>query len=307
MLNFKEFTNEVVKMLEEKTGKTIITKNVIKNNGEERMGVALESQNGATPVVYIKEFYEDYKDGSSLDIVLDEFYETFKHGVEQSEQIGATMESLKNVDYVKANVLAKVVSLKDNSYLTDKIFTADDDLGIAYIYYIDVSVGDSGRGSCVFNDEMLDTLNISKEELHKIALENTEKYEGAVLLNMSSVIARMIGMDDKETNLLKNKNQNVEGEKMFILTNEERTNGAITMFYKNVIRDVADRLNKDIFIIPSSIHEVIIVPKEDELDDRDRLTNMLRDVNGSGSVDDNEVLSNDVFEYTRADDVLKIA
>lgn len=306
MLDFKEFTNEVVKALEEKTGKTIVTKNVVKNNGEERMGVALESENGATPVVYIKEFYEDYKGGMALDDVLNDVCETFKQGVEQSELVYTTMDKLKNVDYVKANVLAKIVSLKDNPYLTDKVYTADNDLGIAYIYYIDVDAGSVGRGSCVFSNEMFEKLDISKDELHKVAIENTEKYDEVILLSMKDVVARMIGANDSDTNLLKDKNQNVEDEKMFILTNRNKTNGAITMLYKDVIRDVADRLNRDIFIIPSSIHEVIVVPKKDELNDRDRLTSMLRDVN-SNSIEDNEVLSNDLFEYTRSDDVLKIA
>lgn len=306
MLDFKEFTNEVVKALEEKTGKTIVTKNVVKNNGEERMGVALESKNGATPVVYIKEFYEDYKGGMALNEVLNDVCETFKQGVEQSELVYTTMDKLKNVDYVKANVLAKIVSLKDNPYLTDKVYTADDDLGIAYIYYIDVDAGSVGRGSCVFSNEMFENLDISKDELHKVAIENTEKYDEVILLSMKDVVARMIGANDSDTNLLKDKNQNVEDEKMFILTNRNKTNGAITMLYKDVIRDVADRLNRDIFIIPSSIHEVIVVPKKDELNDRDRLTSMLRDVN-SNSIEDNEVLSNDLFEYTRADDVLKVA
>lgn len=303
MLDFKEFTNEVVKALEEKTGKTIVTKNVVKNNGEERMGVALESENGATPVVYIKEFYEDYKGGMALNEVLNDVCETFKQGVEQSELVYTTMDKLKNVDYVKANVLAKIVSLKDNPYLTDKVYTADDDLGIAYIYYIDVDAGSVGRGSCVFSNEMFEKLDISKDELHKVAIENTEKYDEVILLSMKDVI---VGANDSDINLLKDKNQNVEDEKMFILTNRNKTNGAITMLYKDVIRDVADRLNRDIFIIPSSIHEVIVVPKKDELNDRDRLTSMLRDVN-SNSIEDNEVLSNDLFEYTRAEDILKIA
>lgn len=306
MLDFKEFTNEVVKALEEKTGKTIVTKNVVKNNGEERVGVALESKNGATPVVYIKEFYEDYKGGMALNEVLNDVCETFKQGVEQSELVYTTMDKLKNVDYVKANVLAKIVSLKDNPYLTDKVYTADDDLGIAYIYYIDVDAGSVGRGSCVFSNEMFEKLDISKDELHKVAIENTEKYDEVILLSMKDVVARMIGANDSDTNLFKDKNQNVEDEKMFILTNRNKTNGAITMLYKDVIRDVADRLNRDIFIIPSSIHEVIVVPKKDELNDRDRLTSMLRDVN-SNSIEDNEVLSNDLFEYTRAEDKLKIA
>lgn len=306
MLKIKEFTNEVIKMLEEKTGKTIIKKDVIKNNGEKCVGVAAQTHNDATPVVCLKEFYEDYKNGKALDEVLDELYNTFKVGVEQSEKLKNQMNLLRDSNYVKDNVMAKVVSLKDNPYLTDKLYTADEDLGIAYIYYIDVDAGECGSGSCVLSEEIYSDLDFNKKELHELAMKHTEEKENAILLGMQDVIARMMGADFGETNLLKDKNKNVEDEKMFILTNESKTNGAITILYKDVIRDVADRLNKDIFIIPSSIHEVIIVPKKDESDDRDRLTGMLREVNGA-SVPDNEVLSNDLFEYTRAEDELKIA
>ena len=68
------------------------------------------------------------------------------------------------------------------------------------------------------------------------------------------------------------------------------------MMYPNVLKDFANEQDVDLFIIPSSVHEVILVPKEGG--SAKRLNEILNDVN-QNSVDPIEILSNRIYSYSR--------
>lgn len=302
MLSFNEFVEKVVERLSDVIGKEVGKKTVVKNNGEEHIAVVV-TDCITSPVLYIEGFYKEYKNGyTTLGEALESIIELFNNALETAKKMSIEIEKIKDGDYIKQNVMAKVVSSVDNSYLEDKEYTEIDGLGMAYIYYLLIN-DDDNRKSVVLCKGMIDKFNITKEELHEVAIANTEKNEKAVLTCMQDVLFGMLGAD--EVNLLENKNRDIKDEIMFILTNESITDGAVTMFYKDKLKEVADRLDDDLYVIPSSIHEVIIVPKEQKYDNR--LTEILRYVNNGDTLKPDEVLSNDVFEYTRTDNVLKIS
>ena len=84
---------------------------------------------------------------------------------------------------------------------------------------------------------------------------------------------------------------------MYILTNETKLNGAACILYENVLYDFAQKLGEDLYILPSSVHEVILLPKLSVFE-KDELVNMVREVNTEG-VAAEEVLSDHVYEYNR--------
>ena len=82
---------------------------------------------------------------------------------------------------------------------------------------------------------------------------------------------------------------------LYVLSNEARLHGAAAILNKKIMDDITDKLGKDFFILPSSIHEVLIVPKNDRTDLKD-LESMVRDVNAS-HVSPGERLSDHVYAY----------
>ena len=45
---------------------------------------------------------------------------------------------------------------------------------------------------------------------------------------------------------------------MYVLTNKQKVNGASCMLYPDLIRQFSDRIGKNLFIIPSSVHELLL-------------------------------------------------
>ena len=87
---------------------------------------------------------------------------------------------------------------------------------------------------------------------------------------------------------------------MYVLTNEKRINGAGTMFYDGLLKKFADKIEKDLIIIPSSVHEVILIPKDNEISDEE-INEMIGEVN-ENELETVEILSNHMYLYCRRDD-----
>lgn len=95
-----------------------------------------------------------------------------------------------------------------------------------------------------------------------------------------------------------------EDEQMYVLTNQSKIHGASCILYEDVLRDFSDKLGRDLYILPSSIHEVILLPKTESFD-RDGLNCMVQEVNRDG-VSMDEVLSDHVYEYNRASGMIEM-
>jgi hypothetical protein len=83
---------------------------------------------------------------------------------------------------------------------------------------------------------------------------------------------------------------------MYILSNEKGIHGASSLLYMDVIREFAELLNSDLFILPSSIHEIILMPVKNP-NDKEKLQRMVKEVNDI-LVPLEEVLSDNVYIYS---------
>ena len=84
---------------------------------------------------------------------------------------------------------------------------------------------------------------------------------------------------------------------MYILTNDSGINGAASLLYDGVIDEFAERFAADVIVIPSSVHEVLLVPLKEEYDVSE--SNMLvKEVNNT-IVDEEETLADNVYIYRR--------
>ena len=86
---------------------------------------------------------------------------------------------------------------------------------------------------------------------------------------------------------------------MFVLTNEYWTNGAACIFYTGLLEQISQTLDTDLYIIPSSIHEVILLPLNEKID-MEELDRMIQQVNQE-DLKPGEVLSHHVYMYRRTD------
>ncbi len=108
----------------------------------------------------------------------------------------------------------------------------------------------------------------------------------ALFIPMQELICEMTGISLEENDV-----------KMYVLTNKEKMYGASAMLYSDEIAGLSERLNSDILILPSSVHEVLLLP-DDREHKYDFYRRMVKEVNTT-QVDPEEILSYSLYRYSR--------
>ena len=119
----------------------------------------------------------------------------------------------------------------------------------------------------------------------KDALLNTSRKLPYTIQGMEALIAELSGSQPRITG----------EELMYILTNEEKYYGAAVILYPHVLNHIAKVLKKNFYILPSSVHECILVPDQGQYS-RIELKRMVKEVNDS-QVEDEEILSYEIYYY----------
>lgn len=159
--------------------------------------------------------------------------------------------------------------------------TKINNLAIAYNVLIDKLTDNLPIKSIKITNELLDKYGVSKEELHKAAIQNSEKIFPAKYYKTNDLVP------------------------FNILTNEIGCLGAAALFYPNQMEKIAASLGGNYFVLPSSIHEVLVMPDCGNLNYME-LEQMVKEVNET-VVDINDQLSNDVYYYDSKERLFSLA
>ena len=158
-------------------------------------------------------------------------------------------------------------------------------LDLAVVFYYRLEGGKLNGASIIIHDCNLHAWGIEKEQLVKDALLNTSRKLPYTIQGMEALIAELSGSQPRITG----------EELMYILTNEEKYYGAAVILYPHVLNHIAKVLKKNFYILPSSVHECILVPDQGQYS-RIELKRMVKEVNDS-QVEDEEILSYEIYYY----------
>lgn len=167
-------------------------------------------------------------------------------------------------------------------------------LDLAAVYRVIVREDQYGTESFMVTNAMCDQYGIGKEELDHAARQNTEK-KGFEVQTMASIIAETEGMTEEVGEL---------ECPMWVLSNTQKFNGAVVMLYNGYFRRLAESIRSDLYVLPSSIHEVIAVPVDGI--EPCGLKAIVGEVNFC-EVKADEILSENVYWYSRKDGNISIA
>jgi hypothetical protein len=93
---------------------------------------------------------------------------------------------------------------------------------------------------------------------------------------------------------------------LYVVTNKERLYGAVAMLNQRIMKKAAEIINKDFMILPSSVHEILVLPATDEAEEINQLACMVNEVN-TAEVRDDEILSSHVYRYNHKTGEIAIA
>ena len=273
-------------------GGNITINHVIKNNGCEMDGlVIMEKGKDIAPTIYLDSFYELYTNGENIKNIIRQIeliYEQNKNNVTFDVNI------LKHFDTIKDKIVYKVVNYRSNEKLLEQVpHKRILDLAVVFYCLLDNEYGRSAT-ALIYNNN-LKNWNVTIDDVYKAALKNTPDLLHSKISSMAALFEKCgVNVDGEEVDL-----KDYVPSDMYVLTNESKLNGAACILYENVLYDFAQKLGADLYILPSSVHEVILLPKL-SMFEKDELVNMVKEVNTEGVAAD-EVLSHHVYEYNRTE------
>lgn len=156
--------------------------------------------------------------------------------------------------------------------------------------YVRVMVDEEQGASFKVRPEMLEKFGVSKDVLFHAAIDCTKPL--AKVQDMASIMAEMMDMSIEE--VLEMQGQETP---MIVVTNKSKTNGASTICFMDILKEVADRYERDLAILPSSVHECIVHPVGNTTDFRE-LDKMIQDINRT-QLDPVDVLGNHAYRFIR--------
>ena len=273
-------------------GGNITINHVIKNNGCEMDGlVIMEKGKDIAPTIYLDSFYELYTNGENIKNIIRQIeviYEQNKNNVTFDVNI------LKHFNTIKDKIVYKVVNYRSNEKLLEQVpHKRILDLAVVFYCLLDNEYGRSAT-ALIYNNN-LKNWNVTIDDVYKAALKNTPDLLHSKISSMAALFEKCgVNVDGEEVDL-----KDYVPSDMYVLTNESKLNGAACILYENVLYDFVQKLGADLYILPSSVHEVILLPKL-SMFEKDELVNMVKEVNTEGVAAD-EVLSDHVYEYNRTE------
>lgn len=307
------FKSELIYALEARVepGYVVRTDNVIKNNNITKTGISLQRGTNAveiTPTIYVEDIYEHYRGGFvSMETITEDVYSNLVSLPEIDD-----LSEYMTPEFINEHVQVKVISGNMNrSYLIDKPFIpveGYDDLVAVAIVDLEQTPFQSKTnysGSFVVSDALIEHLGIRKSELFEKALSNSEQNNPAKFVTMrdvlkESLISNGISEDDPMMEMMLPPED--IGPEMYVLSNKKMVFGASSIMYNGIMQEIYNKIGGDFIIIPSSIHEVIII-KDTDPSENSYISGMIGEIN-ENIVNDSEVLSNNFYKYNGAENTV---
>lgn len=271
-------------------------KHIIKNNGIILDGILIRNEEERVcPTIYLNPYYDKFCNGRSFREVVEEIIDAYEASSDESREIELNFKY--EFEQMKEFITFRLVNYEKNHMLLTtvphlKLFD------LAVTFHCIVRMNGDGIGSVRITNEHCQSWKVDKQELFDLALKNTQRLFPAVLRPMEEVVFDLIGQQDM---LEFNKEELQGASNMYVLSNSKGINGASCILYPNVLKDFHQQIGMDFFILPSSIHEVILVPEYRSANEEshvgiEQLEAMVREINET-QVADEEVLSNSVYPY----------
>ena len=267
----------------EEPGACVRVHRVRKNNGVMLEGLTImrEGEN-VSPTIYLEPFYDRYRSGADLDSLTDEILALY-----HSRSCAGKIDVGQFEDYGK---LAPGIRLRLVNYEMNRDMLKDVPhrrfLDLAGILYYDVRDPMFSNASVLIQNCFTEKWGVSPDELFETAERNMLLFEPAEIWPMGRMLSELRGMPDENT---------LPEFPLYVLTNKSRMFGAACMMYPNVFKNASLEINGDFYVLPSSIHEVLLLPS-DNVFDAEGLGRLVREIN-ENQVEPYEVLSNNVYYY----------
>jgi hypothetical protein len=251
--------------------------------------IIMQPDRNVSPTIYLPPYYHRYLEGVPLADIYEDILSTYERHLPAED-----FDTSLFTDYEKASphIVMRLVSYTRNATLLQKVphFRYQD---LAILFYCLVYTDGQAQANILIHREHLTLWGIGQDDLYSAAMENTARLLPPQLTPLSSVLEECGSWGSEDLTDLE--------LPMYILSNRSRTHGATVLLYDGLLARLAGELESDLLILPSSVHEALIlpVPSLEEIDFA-HYNALVQEVNETQLADD-EVLSDHVYVFSRAE------
>lgn len=313
-MKFQEFLESLKKELMSRLGAnyTIKSNAVMKNNSVQLEGITiLKEGENISPNIYVNDYFEQYLLGRKIYSIGTEILEIYEnHKISQS----LDMKFFENFKEIQHTIAFKLVNYERNETLLKSIPHIRF-LDLAIVFYCLLQNNENGSISVLIYNRHLEMWNVKKELIYEFAIKNTPQLLTVELKEMEEVVEEAFIQECKSQYSRELCSQEIKEEEieqlvssltpfkkkekgnipMYVLTNKSKVNGAACILYQDIMYHFASFMHNDVYILPSSVHEVILVPTN-VMQTKEELEGIVKEVNET-QVDREEVLSDKIYRY----------
>ena len=298
-MNYDEFVKAVAAALEEEMHDNISIgiNEVLHNNGRMHKGISVHRKGYyAAPTVYLEAYYAEYLSGKSTEEIVMEIQELLCE-LDWSPKVDP--EWIRDYQSAKWRLIPRLISREKNRELLGNM-PYRSWMDLAVIFCLLLRTDEKTSMTMTVQNSHMREWQVTENELYEMALSNARCLVPAKLVPISDVL---FGAGERERNLLREtpaerergKEEMEKNETMYVLTNEMQNYGASCLLYPRVKEEIAEILGENYWVIPSSIHEMLIVPECMGAGSRE-LQQMIREVNETQVLPE-EVLGSHAYFY----------
>ena len=303
-MTYDEFLNTIKERAQERLGKLykVSIKKVLKNNGVLKDALCLSKTEAITkPALYLNAYYDLYQGEMTLDDILDEILEVYEWN-EKRQDIWT--EGFLDFEKIKDRIVFRLINAGRNQALLESVpYICYQDLAIVFCIYQETQ---ENFLTMLIHREHLKRWGIGEHELYDYAKSNTPFLLPAEIKSLEEKMKEIAreSMGDSYSEEVMNEllHSEQDNRPIYVLSNWAGVYGAACILYDDVLKDFSERIKSDMIVIFSSIHEVLLIPDQDDID-IEAVKEMVRTIN-STEVGEEDFLTDEVYRYSRVDGIL---
>lgn len=282
---------EILDYLPELGQAEVYLQEILKNNGVNRHALQiLKLGERCSPSIYLESYYERYRRGEAWQDIMESIASYYWRNC---GRLPIALDEVLSFTSIRNQVVYRLVNYDRNEQLLDEaphIRWHNLAITFRWIAYRD----EIGLASSLVTNELIKRWGVSAQELFEVARDNMQEQFPAACIPMEELLLQL----NKDCSVPWSTEDGAkEGCQMYVLTNSQKLNGAGTILYPGVLEKFGQEQKADIYLLPSSIHEMILIPAiqgivEEELQEIVRHTN--QEVLAVG-----DYLSDQIYYYDR--------
>lgn len=281
---------------------SVSLRRTLKNNNYYLDGLTvLPPGENISPTVYLNSYYQDFLDGTPLADIA----ETIRTVYEQfPRRQPVDLNLFQDFEKARSRIAFRLCHFASNRPLLKQIPHIPK-LDLAIVFFLVVDSGPDEEMTVTITREQTEIWNISEQLLYETAACNTPFLYPCRCVSLEQMISELRPLTAAGSDTPKPIPARQSSPlPMYVLTNRQRLNGAACILYDQVLQEFSRRAGGDFFILPSSIHETILLPCQEHIQ-TETLTAMVKEINDT-EVSPTDRLSDRVYRYSARTEQLSI-